>query len=91
MLDCNVAEVFNEGNFVGIRFTDDVTTLHTTNVSPVPSYNKCTEPRCEGGKYKKYDGSFGICYRCDGRGYITPAKAITNQRREELMEPLAFS
>ena len=114
MLECDVDEVFNHGDLVGIRFTKDdfvsnrpgyhthdnmpshpVATLHS-NITPVIKKEKCTESRCEGGKYKKNDGSFGICYRCDGLGYITPAKAIKNQQYDKQsaqrnQEPIAFS
>lgn len=81
MLDCDVDEVYNDGTFVGIRFTKDdyVPTVRPDNITP-PS--QCTETRCEGGKYKKYDGSYGICYRCDGLGYITPDKAIKNKQHD---------
>ena len=73
MLNLDVDEVFNEGDFVGIRFTKD---------DYVVSDPRCIEVRCEGGKYRKSDGSYGICYRCDGRGYITPDKAVRNQQHD---------
>ena len=114
MIECNVNEVFNNGDLVGVRFTKDdfvsnrpgyhshdnisshpVATSHS-NISPVPKQEKCNEARCEGGKYRKNDGSFGICYRCDGLGYITPAKAVRNQLYNKQVtqrnqEPISFS
>ena len=73
MLDCDVDEVYNDGTFVGIRFTKDDYVLGNP---------KCIEVRCEEGKYRKGDGSYGICYRCDGLGYITPDKAIKNKQHD---------
>tara|TARA_Y100000310_G_scaffold344785_1_gene459496 strand:- start:931 stop:1350 length:420 start_codon:yes stop_codon:yes gene_type:complete len=48
--------------------------------TPADYHSSCTEIHCEDGKYKKNDGSYGICYRCDGKGYITNAKHIKNQQ-----------
>ena len=53
--------------------------------TPEDYFEDCTEDRCESGKYKKSNGYYGICYRCEGKGYITRAKHIKNLQYDNKM------
>jgi len=63
---------------------------HPVGISNPPStktpsdYNSnCTVIQCENGKYKKPDGSYGVCYRCQGKGYITNSQHVKNQQYDQ--------
>ena len=85
LLECEVDEEHREGNLVGIRFTDTSQPIAdvSNDINPVLMTGDCTMPRCEGGKHRRNDGSYGICYRCEGRGYITEEKAIKNREYDK--------
>ena len=64
-----------------------------TGISSVPKkknmphdyFEDCDVDRCEVGKYKNNEGYYGICYRCEGKGYITRAKHIKNLQYDNRM------
>jgi len=45
---------------------------------PSDYYAPCDSSKCENGKYKLQNGDYNNCFRCNGRGYLTRAKAQSN-------------
>ena len=43
-------------------------------------YSPCDSRTCEEGKYKLRNGGFNICYRCQGKGYITDERQNVNRK-----------
>ena len=41
-------------------------------------YSPCDSVSCEDGTYKLRNGEKSTCFRCQGQGYITTAKHVTN-------------
>lgn len=41
-------------------------------------YSPCDSKTCDEGKYKLRNGDFNICYRCQGKNYITETKQKAN-------------
>ena len=38
----------------------------------------CDGPKCDSGKYQLMNGTYNICYRCDGKGWINASKHDRN-------------
>ena len=38
----------------------------------------CDAPKCDNGKYLLVNGTYSICYRCDGKGWINKNKHDRN-------------
>ena len=45
---------------------------------PADYFAPCDSMKCENGKYKLQNGNYNNCFRCNGRGYLTRAKAASN-------------
>ena len=45
---------------------------------PSDYFAPCDGGKCENGKYKLQNGDYNNCFRCNGRGYLTRAKAGSN-------------
>ena len=45
---------------------------------PSDYFAPCDSVKCENGKYKLQNGNYNNCFRCNGRGYLTRAKAASN-------------
>ena len=48
------------------------------NRNEINFYSPCDSVSCKEGKYKLRNGEESTCYRCQGQGYITTAKHVTN-------------
>tara|TARA_R110000824_G_scaffold140016_1_gene305552 strand:+ start:1696 stop:2046 length:351 start_codon:yes stop_codon:yes gene_type:complete len=48
------------------------------NGMPNDYHAPCDSVKCENGKYRLQNGDYNNCFRCNGRGYLTRAKAQSN-------------
>jgi len=72
-------------NFItGNTITVEPKSTQVVAQQPVPQgmpndyYAPCDSPKCENGKYKLQNGDYNNCFRCNGRSYLTRAKAQSN-------------
>jgi len=73
------APSFVVGNTITVEPKPQVVAQQPVPVGmPSDYYAPCDSGKCENGKYKLQNGDYNNCYRCNGRGYLTRAKAASN-------------